>query len=81
MCSGAFFIPDQDTFLNGMSLFCSAASFCTTLWVAVRSKGLINLNITMFLQASFGETVYRVNSLLMKIDGLFMRKEHVVYMQ
>lgn len=32
MCSGAFFIPDQDTFLNGMSfLFCYAALFCTTL--------------------------------------------------
>lgn len=51
MCSGAFFIPDQDTFLNGMSfLFCYAASFYTTLWVVINPKGLIKVNIAIFLQ-------------------------------
>eukprot|EP00075_Anas_platyrhynchos_P013237 XP_027302490.1 serine incorporator 5 [Anas platyrhynchos] len=50
MCSGAFFIPDQDTFLNGTCFsFCYAASFCTTLGVVLNPKGLINVGMAVLL--------------------------------
>uniref|UniRef100_A0A8C9F7U4 Serine incorporator 5 n=1 Tax=Pavo cristatus TaxID=9049 RepID=A0A8C9F7U4_PAVCR len=51
MCSGAFFIPDQDTFLNGTFFsFCCAALFCTALRVVINPESLLSVNTAVFLQ-------------------------------